>query len=357
MAAMKPPLRVGFVINFEPSDPPGRWLGVYLPEDSYRTELVPALAPRDSIWGRPRWLPPYLREFLHLARRRPRLDTFDILFTWELRNTLATILLRRLTNQRRARVVSLNPMVKGWASLALPLLRRLLRDADCIVSFSTAEQGALCRQLRLPPERFRFVPRFAEARAASPEDGSDDDGEAFVLALGHSNRDFPTLWEALRGTDLRVVMYRNPWMHGRELPNVRAIPSLLAAADEAALVAQAAFHVIPLKPAAFSSGLTVLLRAMGQGKAVIVSDTTGIRDYVRDGETALLVPPGDAGALRDAMLRLWRDPEERERLGRNAAQAVRDQFAAPNFALQLARIAQEIVGTSTPPKEMQCESL
>jgi len=356
VAGMTPPLNLGFVVNFEPSDPPGRWLGLYLPEDRYRTELLTAVAPRDSIWERHGWLPPYLREFLHLARRRPRLDSFDILFTWELRNTLATILLRRLTNQRRARVVSLNPMVKGWAALALPLVRVLLRDADRIVLFSTAEQGTVSRQLRLPPERFQFVPRFAEARAATMENAAAHGGP-FVLALGHSNRDFPTFWEALRGTDVRVVMYRNPWMHGRELPNVHAIPALLPSVDEAALVAQAAFHVIPLKAAEFSSGLTVLLRAMAAGKAVIVSDTTGISDYVRDGETALLVPPGDAAALRDAMLRLWRDPQERERLGRNAAQVVRDQFAAPNFAFHLARIAQDVVAAAQSFEEMQCESL
>ncbi len=357
MAAMKPPLRLGFVINFEPSDPPGRWLGLYLPEADYETELLAALPPPDSIWFRHRWLPPYVGEFLHLARRRPQLDSLDILFTWELRNTLATLLLRRLTNQRRARVVSLNPTVKGWAALALPLMRPLLRDADRVVSFSTAEHGVMCRQLHLPPERMQFVPRFADARDPIADDGIDGDHEDFVLALGHSNRDFPTLWEALRDTDVRVVMYRNPWMRGRELPNVVAIPSLLGPSEEAALVARAAFHVIPLKAAAFSSGLTVLLRAMARGKAVIVSDTTGIRDYVRDSETALLVPPGDAVALREAMLRLWRNPHERERLGRNAAQAVRDEFAAPTFALHLARIAQDLVGTPVALEEMRCESL
>ncbi len=293
---------------------------------------------------------------MHLARRHPRLDTYDLLFTWELRNTVATILLRRWTRQRRARLVSLNPTVKGWVSIALPMLRLLLRDADRVISFSTAEHGTLCRQLRLPAERFEFVPRFAEPRVAAGNGGGDRSREQFVMALGHSNRDFPTLWKALSDTDIPVVMYRNPWMRGRELSNVRAIPQVLAPADETTLVAQAAFHVIPLRAAAFSSGLTVLLRAMAHGKAVIVSDTTGVGDYVRDGETAVLVPPGDPSALRDAMLRLWNDPAERSRLGRNAAQAVRDRFAAPVFAHQLARIAEDVVGRAGPIGEVQCES-
>ncbi len=51
MAAMTGPLRLGFVINFEPSDPPGRWLGTYLPEDRYGTELLAALAPPELDVG------------------------------------------------------------------------------------------------------------------------------------------------------------------------------------------------------------------------------------------------------------------------------------------------------------------
>ena len=127
--------------------------------------------------------------------------------------------------------------------------------------------------------------------------------------------------------------------------------------DEAALVSGAAFHVIPLKDAPFASGLTVLLRAMAQGKAVVVTDTTGISDYVRDGDTAVLVPPGHPGALRTAMLRLWHDPEECSRIGRNAALAVREHFAAETFARRLAGIADELVsGRPSKKEELACAS-
>jgi hypothetical protein len=353
VGGMSAPIRLGFVVNFVPSDPPGPWLGAYLPKGQYSTEILTALPRPGSFWAWRDWLPPYISEFVHLGRRRYQLDAFDVLFTWELRNTLATIVLRRMTGQHSARLISLNPALKGWSLRALPLLRPLLRDADCFVLFSRDEQETQRRQMRLGHERFVFVPRFAEAKAdtVSRRDG-DCSTDRFVLALGHSNRDFPTLWDALRGTELRTVMYRNAWMRGRELPNITAITPILPAADEDRLVSSATLLVIPLKPASFSAGLTVLLRAMAHGKAVVVSDTTGIRDYVSDGLTGVLVPPGDP----DAMLRLWRDPAERERLGLNAAEAVRERFAADRVALELADMARRVLRSNVRGEEAKCAS-
>jgi hypothetical protein len=357
MDSVRARLRLGFVVNFVPTDPPGPWLGSYLPPSEYRTEVLHALAQPGSFWARHNWLPPYISEFVQLARRRHSLSHFDVLFAWELRTTLATVLLCRLTGQRGPRLVSLNPTIKGWSRRALPLVRRLLRDTDCIISFTTDEMQTQCRQLRLPPERFCYVPRFAEPRDIDERSTQHKDpAERFILALGHSNRDFATLWNALEGTDLSVVMYRNSSMRSRDLPNVRPIPRMLPAAEEQALVDQATFHVIPLKQGPYSSGLTVLLRAMGHGKAVVVSSATGIADYTRDGETAVLVPPGDARALREAMLRLWHDSEERQRIGRNAADAVREQFATHMFARQLGEVAQSVMSSRGIGKEVGCVS-
>ena len=64
-----------------------------------------------------------------------------------------------------------------------------------------------------------------------------------------------------------------------------------------------------------ASGVGTVLEAMALGKALIVSDSPGIRDYVAHDETALVVPCGDVMALRAAIERLTREPETRARLG------------------------------------------
>jgi len=69
----------------------------------------------------------------------------------------------------------------------------------------------------------------------------------------------------------------------------------------------------------------VVLEAAAMGVASVTTDATGAVDSVVDGLTGLIVPVGDEPALAGAILRLLRDPDLRERMGRNArVRAVRD---------------------------------
>jgi glycosyltransferase involved in cell wall biosynthesis len=64
----------------------------------------------------------------------------------------------------------------------------------------------------------------------------------------------------------------------------------------------------------------VLLEAMKFGRPVIASRVGGITDIVLDGVTGLLVPPGDADALRGAIQRLLDEPDLRQQMGGAAEQ-------------------------------------
>lgn len=84
--------------------------------------------------------------------------------------------------------------------------------------------------------------------------------------------------------------------------------------------------------------------AMAYGRPVVASAVGGLLEAVEDGVTGLLVPAGDAGALRSALERLLDDPALRARLGeagrRRAAElfshesATRATLAAYHAALE-----------------------
>jgi colanic acid/amylovoran biosynthesis glycosyltransferase len=75
-------------------------------------------------------------------------------------------------------------------------------------------------------------------------------------------------------------------------------------------------------------GLPVsLMEAMGAGCAIVASRIPGIDAAIVDGETGLLVPPGDEAALADSLGRLLADPALAESLGAAAA-------AAATFSLE-----------------------
>ncbi len=68
-------------------------------------------------------------------------------------------------------------------------------------------------------------------------------------------------------------------------------------------------------PSRFEGFGIAALEANAAGKAVLASDADGFRDSVQRDVTALLVPIGDAAALREGLRRLLSDPALRERLG------------------------------------------
>lgn len=69
-------------------------------------------------------------------------------------------------------------------------------------------------------------------------------------------------------------------------------------------------------------------QAMSAGRPVVTADTVGIREVITDGVDGLLVPPGDAQALAQALRRLAADPSLRTRLG-TAAHARFKQIGHP----------------------------
>jgi glycosyltransferase involved in cell wall biosynthesis len=83
-------------------------------------------------------------------------------------------------------------------------------------------------------------------------------------------------------------------------------------ADVAALYAQSHIVVLP----SYREGLPKsLIEAAACGRPVVTTDVPGCRDAVEPGVSGLLVPPRDARALADAVLRLADDASLRERMG------------------------------------------
>ena len=104
--------------------------------------------------------------------------------------------------------------------------------------------------------------------------------------------------------------------------------------------------VAPSVPAASGDqdGLPVaLLEAMSAGCPVVASRIAGIDEAVVDGETGLLVPPGDAPALAAALIRLLGDPELRDRLGA-AASARADEYSVATLGRRYTELLLRLAG-------------
>ena len=93
------------------------------------------------------------------------------------------------------------------------------------------------------------------------------------------------------------------------------VPALLAGCDVVCL--PSSVEGLPL----------VVLEAMAQGRPVVATAVGGTPELVVDGETGLLVPPGDARALAAALDKVLRDPALARRLGEAGRRRVLASFS------------------------------
>jgi glycosyltransferase involved in cell wall biosynthesis len=91
-------------------------------------------------------------------------------------------------------------------------------------------------------------------------------------------------------------------------------------------------------PSRLEAQSIVALEAMALGKPVVASAVYGLRTVVRDGVDGVLVRPESPEGLATAILRLARDPELREMLGRAAAAKVRERHTIDHMLADHARI-------------------
>jgi glycosyltransferase involved in cell wall biosynthesis len=95
----------------------------------------------------------------------------------------------------------------------------------------------------------------------------------------------------------------------------------------AALLRQALILVLPNPASAISTRFTSPLKLfeyMAAARPIVASDLPSIREVLADGESALLVPPGDPVAMARAIERLVADRSLAERLARTAHHAAAD---------------------------------
>jgi len=89
-----------------------------------------------------------------------------------------------------------------------------------------------------------------------------------------------------------------------------------------------------------------VLEAMACGVAVVASRIGGVPEEVDDGVTGLLVPPGDADALGEALVRLLADPDRRARMGAAGRARVEALFALPAFIERHEALYRDVAGAT-----------
>jgi glycosyltransferase involved in cell wall biosynthesis len=91
------------------------------------------------------------------------------------------------------------------------------------------------------------------------------------------------------------------------------------------------------------NGPLAILEAQARGAALVVTDRGGPPEFVRDGESGLIVPAEDVAALAEAMQLLVEDPQLAQRLGQAGRQDVQAQHSAARHYERLLSVYSEAI--------------
>lgn len=216
---------------------------------------------------------------------------------------------------------------------------RALRSTDLVTVWSRPQIENYHRAFRCPRDRFVFLPYKANHSMSASHPLRVGD---YLFSGGNSERDYKTLFEAVRGLPIPVIVSttKQRTVQGLEVPeNVILLRAEKQAFER--LMAGSRMVALCLKKGMIrGSGEATFLNAMWHGKPVVVADDVSARDYIEDGVDGFVVPAGSVEQTRRRILELWNDPALTARMGeagrkKVASRYTHDQYKARMHALAL----------------------
>ncbi len=211
----------------------------------------------------------------------------------------------------------------------------------------------------------------APPAARPPRDGTDPADPVRIASVGRAveKKGYDDLLTALAALPADLHWCFTHAGAGPLLPKLRELANVSGLGNRTvflgartqpevmALMREADLFVLPAKeaPDGDRDGLpNVLMEAASQELAIVATAFAAIPEFVRPGLEGDLVPPGDWGALSNAINCLLRDPGRRARLGRAALKRVRSEFSAdPGLDWLAGRLAGESSPAARPLSTFQ----
>jgi glycosyltransferase involved in cell wall biosynthesis len=214
------------------------------------------------------------------------------------------------------------------------------RMIDAAIAVSHQAKASLVRA-GVPEQRVHVIHSTVDCRAFAPAEGDRSSlglpaNAPLVAAIGElvRRKGHHVLLEAAR--IIACVLPDTRYVICGQGPEERALRALAESSVPGAVAflgqvkdvrpVLAAVDVF-VHPALREALGVAVLEAMAMGKAIVASAIGGIPEAIAHGVSGLLVPAGDAKALAEAILRLLRDSELRQAMGRAARKRAETLFS------------------------------
>lgn len=213
-------------------------------------------------------------------------------------------------------------------------------STDLFVVWAEHEVDDYAAEFDIHREKFAYLPFHNTLDGYTIHER--DDG--FVFAGGNGDRDYSVLIEAVRGTDIPVLIAttNHAWLSLEDVPpnvSIRGVSH-----DEfRENMASCTLAVVPMMDDLLhSGGQQTFLNSMCCGKPTVVVGEKAAAGYISDGKDGVIVDYGDVTRLREVLLELWSTPDRRAEIGRNGRKRA-EKMTTQNFMSEVYALAVGVV--------------
>jgi starch synthase len=249
--------------------------------------------------------------------------------------------------------------------------RTAIESAAAVIAVSAGMRAdILAAYPAVPPERVRVIRNGIDTRQYAPDSRTGllasygiEPGRPSVVFVGRITRQkgLPVLLRAAEQLDPAVQLVLCAGQP--DTPELAAEVTALAARLQATRsgvtwlsgmlareeVIQILSHATVFAcPSLYEPLGIVNLEAMACGAAVVASRVGGIPEVVADGQSGILVPPGDPVALAAALKALAGDPDRAAAMGRRGRERAVAEFSWASVAAQTAGLYSELAAAREP---------
>jgi len=308
-----------------------------------------------------------IRKMLHWLEHLPSFDVVNLPFTLliSLAQPLKEAFGVPIVCTLQGEDLFLENLHEPWKSQSLELIRRQVEHADLFIAVSDYYAEFMVRYVGIPRDRMRTVPLgiSLEGHAHQPARSSAPYTIGFFGRIApekglHLLADAYVRLRAKPGVPATRLLAGGYLLdeHREYLAGVRQQLDRAGLADHfeyagspdrAGKIALLQQMDVMSMPATYAEpkGLT-LLESMANGVPVVQPRHGAFPELVERAGGGVLVPPGDPGALADALLALLVDRTRAAALGRAGAEGVRAHYTVERMAQAAERVYQELIPES-----------
>lgn len=213
---------------------------------------------------------------------------------------------------------------------------------ELMLACSDLQTAFLREYLQAPPDRVGFIWDHTDTEFFSPGPASGASSRPRIVSVGLEQRDYITLAAATADldVDVRISGFSEDANVLRktfpvELPRNMS-RKFYPWPDLVQLYRDADIVVVSVHENKYAAGVQSLMEGMACGRPVIATATAGLKKYL-DPEAVVGIPPGDAGAMRAAILSLLADPARAAVQAANALALARERHRIERYVDEIAR--------------------